>query len=41
MGVVYAHLLQVSIGMCVTELELIAKQGEPEEFANLIHVLPL
>ncbi len=41
MGVVYAHPLQVSIGMCVTELELIARQGEPEEFANLIHVLPL
>lgn len=41
MGVVYAHHLQVSIGMCVTELEIIAKQGEPDEFANLIHVLPL
>lgn len=41
MGVIYAHALQVSIGACVSELELIAKEGKPEEFANLIHVLPL
>lgn len=41
LGVVYAHTLHVPIGTCVNELELIAKEGNPDEFANLIHVLPL
>ena len=40
-GVVYAHALRVSIGACVNNLEIIAKHGQPEEFANLIQVLPL
>ena len=40
-GVIYAHTLQVPIGICVNDLEIIAKEGNPEEFSNLIHVLPL
>jgi hypothetical protein len=31
-GVIYAHQLQVSIGACVRDLELIAQVGEPEEW---------
>jgi hypothetical protein len=40
-GVVYAHVLKVSFGECVNDLEIIAKNGQPEEFANLIQILPL
>ncbi len=39
-GVVYAHQLEVSIGDCVRDLELIAHAGEPEEFANRVQYLP-
>lgn len=31
-GVVFARQSKVSIGTCVTDLELIAKLGKPEEF---------
>lgn len=40
-GVVYAHQLKVSIGQCIADLELIAKVGEPEDFANRVEYLPV
>ena len=40
-GVIYAHQQQVSIGDCIRNLELIAKAGSPEEFANQVIYLPL
>lgn len=40
-GIVYAHQLHVSIGVAVRDLELIAKLGEPEEYANIVQYLPL
>ncbi len=40
-GVIYAHQLDVSVGQCIDDLELIAKVCEPEEFANTITYLPL
>jgi predicted nuclease of predicted toxin-antitoxin system len=40
-GVVYAHQLRITIGMCVQDLELIAKAAEPEELANRVEYLPL
>ena len=40
-GVIYAHQLQVSIGTCVRDLELIAQAGESEDVVNQIQFLPL
>ena len=40
-GVIYAHQLRITIGRCVSDLELIAKLGEPEELANRVEYLPL
>jgi hypothetical protein len=40
-GVIYAHQLEVSIGRCIADLELIAKVCEPGEVANRVHFLPL
>lgn len=40
-GVIYGHKLIVSIGNCISDLELIAKLGKPEEFVNRIQYLPL
>lgn len=40
-GLIFAHHLQVSIGKCVHDLELIAKAGEPEDIANRVQLLPL
>lgn len=40
-GVIYAHQLQVLIGQCVRDLEVIAKAGEPEDLANHVEYLPL
>lgn len=40
-GVIYAHQLQVPIGTCVRDLEIIAKVGMLEEFVNCIQYLPL
>ena len=40
-GVVYARQLRVSIGDCVRDLEIIAKVGSPEDFANRVQYLPL
>ena len=40
-GVVYAHQLQVSIGACIRDLEIIALAGEPEDLRGHILFLPL
>jgi len=40
-GVVYAHQLRVTIGVCVRDLELIAKAAEMEDLANRVEYLPL
>lgn len=40
-GVVFAHQLEVSIGQCVSDLELIAKVYEPEDMADRVEFLPL
>jgi predicted nuclease of predicted toxin-antitoxin system len=39
--VVYAAQLEVSIGRCVTDLEIIAKAGLPEEAMGQVIYLPL
>lgn len=41
LGVIFARQTKVSIGTCVTELELVAKLGKPEEFVNQVWYLPL
>jgi hypothetical protein len=40
-GVIYAHDLLVSIGTCISDLELIALLDNPEDHANLLTYLPL
>lgn len=40
-GLIYAHQLQVSIGVCIRDLELIAKAGEFKDIENRIQFLPL
>jgi len=40
-GVVYGHQLDVTIGQCVRDLELIAKVGEPVDLIGLVEFLPL
>jgi predicted nuclease of predicted toxin-antitoxin system len=40
-GVVYAHQLNMSIGECVSDLELIALSSEPEEYVDCVVYLPL
>lgn len=40
-GVIYAHQLRVTIGMCVHDLELIARAAEPADLANRVEYLPL
>ena len=39
--VVFARQLDVSIGRCIADLELIAKAGKPEEAVNQVVYLPL
>ena len=38
-GVVYAAQ-QTAVGLCIRDLELIAKLGEPDEFASRVTYLP-
>ena len=33
--------MRLAIGICVQELEIIAKAGEPDETVNGVHFLPL
>jgi uncharacterized protein with PIN domain len=40
-GVIYAHQLHASIGVCVRDLEIIARVGDPAEMANRVLFLPL
>src|SRR5256885_901085 len=40
-GVIYGHQLNVAVGQCVEELELIAQATEPEEWVNRVAYLPL
>ncbi len=40
-GVVYGHQLRVTIGVCIQDLEIIAKSAEPEELQNQVLFLPL
>ena len=40
-GVIYARQSRVSIGVCVRDLEMIAKACELEDFTNFVQHLPL
>ena len=40
-GVIYAHQLNITVGQCIADLELIAKSSEPEEWLNCAIYLPL
>ena len=40
-GVVYGHQLRVTIGVCIQDLEIIAKSAELEELQNQALFLPL
>lgn len=40
-GVVYVHQLQLTVGQCVNELELLATLAEPHEVENRVVFLPL
>lgn len=41
LGVIFGHLMQVSIGRLVTDLELIAQATDPQDWGNVIVRLPL
>jgi hypothetical protein len=40
-GVIYAHPMQITIGACIHDLELIAKACQPDELRNTLQFLPL
>jgi predicted nuclease of predicted toxin-antitoxin system len=40
-GVIYTSPLNISIGACIKDLEIIAQSGEPEDLANRVEFLPL
>jgi predicted nuclease of predicted toxin-antitoxin system len=40
-GVIYAHQLRVTIGRCISDLELIAKVNDPEDPRDRVEYLPL
>jgi hypothetical protein len=40
-GIAYARLLQVPIGKCIDDLEMIAKASDPADVANKVDYLPL
>ncbi len=40
-GVIYAHQLRVSIGVCVNDLEILARAGEAEDIIGRVQFLPL
>jgi predicted nuclease of predicted toxin-antitoxin system len=40
-GVIYAHQLRVTIGVCVQDLEIIAKSSDESEMENQVIYLPL
>jgi hypothetical protein len=40
-GVIFAPQLDVTIGQCVRDLELIARASDPEDWVNWVEFLPL
>lgn len=40
-GIIYAHQIEVTIGQCLHDLEIIAKAGETDDVENQITYLPL
>ena len=40
-GIIYGHQLNVTIGQCIRDLELIAQVNGPEDCANRVEYLPL
>lgn len=40
-GLIFAHPMQVSIGTCVRDLEIIAKATDPQDWASGVLRLPL
>jgi Domain of unknown function (DUF5615) len=40
-GVIYAHQLNITVGHCIADLDLIAKASEPEEWVKSTVFLPL
>ncbi|HXG68078.1 MAG TPA: DUF5615 family PIN-like protein [Blastocatellia bacterium] len=40
-GVIYAHQLNITVGECIDDLELIAQASDPEEWVNRLAYLPL
>jgi predicted nuclease of predicted toxin-antitoxin system len=40
-GVIYVHQLQLTVGQCINELELIAKLSDKDEVDNQVIFLPL
>ena len=40
-GVIYAHQLNITIGQCIDELELVAKVYEPVDISDQMLYLPL
>ena len=40
-GIIYAHQLDVSIGQCVIDLELVVKGSDSDEWINRLEYLPL
>lgn len=40
-GIIYVHQLNLTIGECVTDLEIVAKGSEPSEWIDRVEYLPL
>jgi hypothetical protein len=40
-GVIYVYQFGMSIGHCVRDLEIVAKAGAPDDYANRVEYLPL
>ena len=40
-GVIYAHQLGITVGRAINDLEVLAKVGSAEDFANRVEYLPL
>jgi hypothetical protein len=40
-GVIYGHQLRITIGRAIADLEILAKVGDFDEFANRLEYLPL
>jgi hypothetical protein len=40
-GVIYGHQLNITVGQCIEDLELIAQATEPSEWTNRVTYLPL